>query len=647
MDINVTSIWEELKRAVEDRLISLDLVLKAFTLMWGVAASIFQIYIALFGIYDPFFVVPIHMMFIGILGFLLFDIKGKQRKRIGRTFIIDLILVAFLLAAIINVLWNGTDFQWKYIWGTATMFDKILGLILIIIVLELTRRCIGWALAIFAAIFVLYDIYGMYFPSVFRHKGFSIFELVEHQYFTTHGLWSVVSVMAMYIMLFIIFGSLIYRSNGGLFIQRFGNWILGSSPGGPAKVSIVTSSMFATISGSSVANVVTTGSFTIPMMKKVGFPPHVAGAIEASASTGGQLMPPIMGAVAFVMADILGIPYFRVCLVALAPSVLYYWSLFIMIDLDARARNIQGLAKGELPSLRDVMELSHLMIPILLLTGALVAGFSAVMAGLVGIFSTLVISSFRKITRMNLKTIIDGLFAASKTAIVASMACAVAGVVVGVVHQSGIGLRISASLLSLTHGYTFIGLILVAIISLILGMGMPTVPAYVITLAIGAGVLTKLGINLIAVHMFILYFAVLSCITPPIMITSYAAASLAEADVWKVGFSAVKLAYIKYIIPFIFVYNPILLIAAVPTKLSEFIWAFLTALVGTFALSAGVINYFFKSTNIIERTLLIFSGLILLAPGRSLDLIGAIIFSFYIMFILYSGRRFKRDNRLS
>ena len=204
----------------------------------------------------------------------------------------------------------------------------------------------------------------------------------------------------MYIMLFIIFGAFIYRSKGGLFIQRFGTWLFGSSPGGPAKVSVVTSSMFATISGSSVANVVTTGSFTIPMMKRVGFAPHVAGAIEASASTGGQLMPPIMGAVAFVMADILGIPYLRVCLAALVPSALYYWSLFIMIDLNARANKIQGLAKGELPSFRDVMELSHLMVPILLLAGALVVGYSAVMAGLVGISSTLIISSFRKITRI-------------------------------------------------------------------------------------------------------------------------------------------------------------------------------------------------------------------------------------------------------
>ncbi len=602
-----------------------DKIFKYTVMAWGAIASLFHIYIALVGYYDPFVVIPLHVMFIGVLGFMVLDWKGRQRTRFDRSFIIDLPPIFVLLLAIYNPVHDPEQFLERYYALDPTMWDKLLGLTLIILVLELTRRAVGKTLLIFALIFIAYCLYGPYFPGALRHQGFPLLNMAEGQYFSDHGLWSIVRIIATYVMLFIIFGSFIDRAKGGLLIQRLGNWLFGSSPGGPAKVSVVTSSMFATISGSAVANVVTTGSFTIPMMKRVGFPAHVAGAVEAAASSGGQIMPPIMGAVAFVMADVLGISYFKVCIAAAVPAILYYWALFSMIDLDARARNMKGIPRDELPKLRDVLPLIHISIPIFLLVGTLMAGYSVMRAGLIGIFSTIIMAMIRKETRMSITTMFDGLYAAARTTVVVSATCATAGIIVGVVHQTGLGLRLSGQILALTHGYAFVGLLLIMFISLMLGMGMPTVPAYIITVAVGATVLAKLGFIPMASHIFILYYAVISCITPPIMVACYAAAALAEANVWKVGIHAVKLAYIKYLIPFIFIYNPSLLIVAVPITIGQFSFIFISAAIGTFAITAGLVGYFFKRIYIFERIIMIVSGLLMILPGIKTDMIGLAI----------------------
>ena len=595
---------------------------------WGAATSLFHVYIAIFGYYDTFVVVPVHVFLIGSLGLTLFDWRGRRRSRFDRSMAFDLILIVALFVVTFNPLHDPLEFELKYAAVDTSEFDKICGLFLIGIVLELTRRVIGNGLLFFALAFIGYCVFGRYLPGALRHQGFPLLTMAEYQYFAEFGIWSVVRIIAMYVMLFIIFGSFIDRAKGGMFIQRVGNWLCGSAPGGPAKVAVVTSSMFGTISGSAVANVVTTGSFTIPMMKKVGYPSHIAGAIEAAASSGGQIMPPIMGAVAFVMADVLGISYFTVCLAAAVPAILYYWALFTMIDMDARGKNIRGIPKEELPKLRDVLELVHTFIPVILLIGVLIAGFSVMRAGLVGIFSTILLAMVRKITRMSLGTLFEGLYAAARTTIVASAACLTAGIIVGVVHQTGLGLRLSGQILSLTHGYSFVGLILIMLISLLLGMGMPTVPSYVITVAVGATVLLKLGFIPIAAHMFILYYAVISCITPPIMVASYAAAAVAEANVWKVGIHAVKLAVVTYFIPFIFIYNPSLLIVAVPVDAFEASVILFTSLVGTFAIAASLVGYFFKPIGLPERILLIASGLLMIQPGWRTDLSGVTLFLF-------------------
>ena len=593
---------------------------------WGAFASLFHIYMAVVGYYDTYVVIPFHVFLIVALGLSTTDWKGRRRSCFDRTFLLDLVLLLALFVVTFNPIHDPFDFEMKYAAVDTTLFDKICGLTLIILVLELTRRMIGKGLLIFALIFIGYCVLGRHLPGALRHQGFSLLMMAEYQYFSEYGIWSVVRIIAMYVMLFIIFGSFIDRAKGGMFIQRLGNWMFGSAPGGPAKVAVVTSSMFGTISGSAVANVVTTGSFTIPMMKKVGYKPHIAGAIEAAASSGGQIMPPIMGAVAFVMADVLGIGYFTVCLAATVPAILYYWALFTMIDLDARGKGIRGIPKDQLPKLRDVFELAHTFIPIILLVGTLIAGFSVMRAGLVGIFSTILLATCRKITRMNLRTMFEGLYVAARTTIVASTACLTAGIIVGIVHQTGLGLRLSGQILAATHGYAFVGLVLIMFISLLLGMGMPTVPSYVITVAVGATVLSKLGFIPIAAHMFILYYAVISCITPPIMVASYAAAAVAEADVWKVGVHAVKLAVVTYFIPFIFIYNPSLLIVAEPVSVFKALVILMTSLVGTFAIASALVGYFFKSIPIWERIFLIVCGLLMIQPGWKTDLLGLAFF---------------------
>ncbi len=593
---------------------------------WGTITSLFHILIAITGYYEPYVVIPMHVGLIGILGFMLKDWKGQLRTHFDLSFIFDSVIIVALIVTLYNPIHDPYDFQMRYSTMAITQWDRICGLVLIVIALELTRRVVGNALTIFALVFLGYGLWGRYLPGVWRHPGFSPFDIAEFQYFRDFGLWSIVRIIAMYVVLFIIFGRIVDKSKGGLLIQRVGNWLFGASPGGPAKVAVVTSCAFGTITGSAVANVVTTGSFTIPMMKRVGYPAFVAGAVEAAASSGSQIMPPIMGAVAFVMADVLGISYFKVCVAAAVPAILYYWALFVMIDMDARARKIRGIDKDELPTKKDVLELVHVVIPLILLVVTLALGYSVIRAGLIGIFTSLGLAMVRKITRLSIGDVIEALESAARTTVVVSAACVAAGIIVGIVHQTGLGLRLSGQILALTHGYTLWGLVLIAFVSLMLGMGMPTVPAYVITTAVGSTVLAKLGFVPIAANMFILYFAVISCITPPVMVASYAAASIAEADVWKLGMHAVKLAYVKYFIPFIFIYSPALLIVAVPESATRIVMMCLTSVMGVYAMTVALAGYYYKKIGPVERILLAVAGFLMVDPNSYTDIVGVAAF---------------------
>lgn len=602
-------------------------IFKYAVVTWGTITSLFHIAIAVTGYYEPYVVIPMHVGLVGTLGFIVKDWKGKTRVHFDRSFILDCILIIALFVTLYDPIHDPYNFQLRYATMTVTLWDKVCGLVLILLALELTRRAVGSALAIFAVVFLVYGVVGRHLPGVWRHPGFSPLSIAEYQFFTDCSMWSIVRIIALYVVLFIIFGRIVDKSKGGLLIQRVGNWMFGASPGGPAKVAVATSCAFGTITGSAVANVVTTGSFTIPMMKRVGYPNFVAGAIEAAASSGSQIMPPIMGAVAFVMADVLSISYWKVCIAAAVPAFLYYWALFVMVDMDARSRNVKGVSRAQLPTRKEILELIHLLIPVILLVGTLAMGYSVIRAGLIGIYSSVAFAMLRKITRLSLWDVIEALESAARTTVVVSAACIAAGIIVGIVNQTGLGLRLSGEILYLTHGYRMWGLVLIAFISLMLGMGMPTVPAYVITIAVGGTVLAKLGFVPVAYNMFILYFAVVSCITPPVMVASYAAAAVADADVWKLGMHAVKLAYIKYSVPFIFVYSPALLIVAEPQTITRIVLICVTAMIGVYALTVALAGYYYKRIGIVERILLAGAGFMMVYPGIYTDIVGFAAFA--------------------
>lgn len=598
-------------------------MLAAAAVLIGIGASLYHIYVPIVGAYNTFFLRPLHVLLLGSLGLLCYDIRGKRRdfSRFSWTLLVDLVLLVLFTLSLIHILVHPNAFENRYALGGPTRLDTVYGAILTLMVLELSRRCIGLPIAIFAALMLAYAFWGQYLFMFFNHRPLGAGDIFQYLYMTTFGIFGIpIAVMANYVFLYIIFGAFLERSKAGLLIQRLGLKISGKTPGGPAKVAVVSSSMFGTLSGSALANVMAVGSFTIPLMKRVGFKPHQAAGIEAASSSGGQIMPPVMGAVAFVLSDITGISYTKVIIAAALPAILYYLSLFVTIDITARRNGMTGVPAELLPKKGDVLALAHLFIPIAVLIGALAVGYSPIFACVASIATTLLVAAVRPSTRMSIKVILQGLNEAAQTTIVATVACAAAGLVVGIISITGLGLRLSSQLIDLSHGYVFIALVMVMITCVILGMGMPTVASYVITVAIGAPVLVKLGVPVIAAHMFILYYAVLSLITPPVMVASFGAAALAEAEIMKTGYSAVRFASLAFVMPFVFVYNPALLIITTPFHPLMFLWMCATAILGVIVFAVALNGY--PCRTIPERALLLIAAYFLINPVIWMDFAG-------------------------
>jgi TRAP transporter 4TM/12TM fusion protein len=610
----------------------------------GIGASLYHIYVPIVGAYDTFFLRPMHVLLLGTLAFVCFDIRGKRRDftRFSWAMLVDFALLVLFVLSLVHILVGPAAFENRFAMGNADSLDTFYGAALTLLVIELSRRCIGLPIAVFVAVMLAYAFWGQNLFAFLKHRPLAVDDIFQYLYMTTFGIFGVpVAVMANYVFLFIIFGAFVERSRGGLLIQRLGLKVAGRSPGGPAKVAVLTSAMFGTLSGSALANVMATGSFTIPLMKRVGFKPHNAGAIEAAASSGGQIMPPIMGAVAFVMSDITGISYSRIIVAAALPAILYYLSLFMTIDITARREGMAGMSDELMPKKGEVLALAHLFVPIAVLVGALSIGYSPMYAAIGSIATTLVVAGLRRATRMNLKTILEGLNEAAQTTIVATVACAAAGLVVGIINQTGLGLRLSSQLINLSHGYVFAALLLVMATCVILGMGMPTVAAYVITVAIGAPVLEQLGVPEAAAHLFILYYAVLSLITPPVMVASFGAAALAQAEIMKTGFAAVRFAALAFIMPFIFVYNPTLLIITAPFHPLMFVWMAATAMCGVVVFVMAVNGY--PARTLVERALLLAASYGLINPVLWMDAAGLAIAAI-VLGLRYTAARRSESN---
>lgn len=558
-----------------------------------------------------------------VLSFLLYPARAADRQA-GIPWS-DLVLAALSLVCV--------GYMFRYYDYIVTRFptahplataDKVIGVLAILLVLEATRRTIGLSLPIVAVCFIVYALAGPWLPGVLRHKGLTPEILIDQTYFTTEGIFgSPLGVAGSYVILFIIFGAFLEKSGAGQFFMNFANAIAGGARGGPGKVSVVSSSLFGTISGSAVANVMVDGWLTIPMMKRTGFKPPAAAAIEAVASTGGQIMPPVMGAAAFVMAEFLGVSYTKVMIAAAIPAIFYYGALFSAIHFNAMKSGIRGIPRNELPDLRrTIVRQGHLILPVVVLFFFLLQGRTAVYAAIISAVSVIAISWLRRETRVGFKASMAALREGAEQTIPVATACASAGIVIGIVLQTGLALKLTGFLVDLAAGSLMLALVLTMVAGIVLGMGMPTTPAYIMQAALLIPAIIKLGVTPLAAHMFAFYFSCLSAVTPPVALAVYAAASIGGANLWAAGVQAVKFAAAGFIVPFFFIFSPALLFQG---TWPEILTALVTGTVGVIALAAGLEGQFLRPATLFERGLFIAAALLLIDPGLTTDAIGLVL----------------------
>lgn len=601
-------------------------------LISGIAlfTACYHIYVALAGTPEVMTFRSVHLMLSFVLIFLVSPASKKlaeNRPLLSR--IIDLIMVGGVVVSCgyLIVFNEYVVNRFAYIDDLKTI-DIILGAILLLLILEGTRRTIGLALPITASIFLSYALLS---PEVDNLL------IIDQMYMTTEGILGIaIGVSATYMVLFIIFGSFVERMGTGKLFMDSAVSIAGSASGGPAKVAVITSALFGTISGSPTANVMTTGTFTIPMMIKLGYRRAFAGAVESCASTGGQIMPPIMGASAFVMVEFLGTSYTTVIFMALIPAILFFIALFFAVHFEAKRTGIEGLPKEELPNIKQVLkDRGHQFIPLIVIVAVLMSGYSAPYAALIGAFSVIPTALLRKTTRneVTLKSIVDALIAGAINNLAVAAACACAGIVIGVISLTGIGLLFSSFVVNLSQNSLVLALIVTACAGIILGMGLPTTPSYILQAALLVPALIKLGVMLEAAHMFVLYFAVLSVITPPVAITLYAAGGISGAGIWESGAAALKLAASGYIIPFMFVFSPTLLMFG---SLSGILQSSVTALIGVICMAGALHSYFIVYSKGYQRIILLSTALLLIHPMFITDLIGAALLCLIIVLQLKS-----------
>lgn len=565
----------------------------------------------------------IHLM----AGLLLVPILYAPSKRSKRDTpsLFDWFLSLLGVIVTIYVFSQGDDFVFRA--GiNPTNLDILFGAITIFLILEMVRRLVGWPLIILTLILMVYAKFAVYFPGIFRSKSYSFARIIS-QSFSVDGIYGIpIGASATYVLLFILFGAILNATGAGKFYTDLAYSIAGRFRGGPAKVAVIASALFGTISGSGIANVVATGTFTIPLMKNAGFAPHFAAAVEAVASTGGQIMPPIMGAGAFLMAEMISKPYSEIAISAIIPALLYFGAAYLMIDFEAGKRNLMGLPPAQLPRISKVIkERGHLIIPIaVLLYELLIVKTTAIKAALFSIYAVIIISFLKKETRLpSLTSLIEALANGTKGCLEVIATCACAGIVVAMISLTGIGIKLSSFVISLAGGSLLMALILVAIVVVILSMGLPTTACYLISAAVMAPALTKIGLSPLQAHFFIFYYACISGITPPVALVAYPAAAIAKTNPFKVAFEAAKLGITGFIVPFMFIYSPALLLVGNWLFVS---WSCLTATIGILALSISLSGWFQSSVRTWLRVTLFIAGLCLIVPEIKTDLIGLAMF---------------------
>jgi len=589
----------------------------------AVAMSAYHLYTGYFGVPEALLHRSIHLLFTLILIFFIFPPSGKEWGKRFRWTNGLLILLALLTIGHLFINYDYVITRYPYVHPLSNS-DFIFGILLTLLLIEGSRRVIGPALPITAGVFLIYAYVGQYLPGLLRHTGFTTEVIVDQLYLTTEGIFGIpLGVSATYVILFIIFGTFLEKSGTGQLFMDFASAITGWTRGGPGKISCISSALFGTISGSAVANVMVDGWLTIPLMKRTGFSPPFACAVEAAASTGGQIMPPVMGAAAFVMAEFTGVPYITICLYAMIPALLYYFALFMSIHFMAGRMGLKGIPREELPNLKKVLPArGHMFIPLGIIVYMMTAGYTPMYACIYSTVAVVVLSFLRKETRMGFWTIIRALEESAKNTLGVASACACAGIVIGVINLTGLGLKFTSLVLFIAGESLIPALILTMLAGIILGMGMPTTPAYIVQAALLIPALIKLGVMNIAAHMFVFYFSTISAITPPVAMAVYAAAGIGGAKLWPTGIWAMRVAVAGFIVPFMFVYGPSLLFIG---SAFDIITSGISASFGVIALAAGMMGWFIKKAETWERIVLLIAAFLLIKPGLYTDAAGYIL----------------------
>lgn len=650
----------------------------------AVAFSSFQVYTAAFSPLSSQVVRAIHVGFVMLMVFTLYpSMFGKNRRVLS--WVMGIVGFAF------------SFYHWVYESdltaraGELTDMDTVIGIVTIVLVFEATRRMMGWALPIICGLFLLYGLFGEYIPGAFGHRGYGFDQIISTLGFGTEGIYGTPTyVSSTYIFLFILFGSFLEQAGMIALFSDFAMGTVGHTKGGPAKVSVISSGLMGTINGSGVANVVTTGQFTIPLMKRFGYSPAFAGGVESTASMGGQIMPPVMGAVAFIMAETLNVPYVEVVKAAIIPAILYFVTAFFTVHLEAGKRGLDGLAKEDCPNpWTAVKKHWYLLIPLIGLVTLLFSGYTPLFSGTVGlgltvilIFGAAIISGvgsntqryifwvllgfactgfakFGVVTFFSiimvliavmlfmrnqgdvLKLAIGAMAEGARHALPVAVACALVGVIIGIINLTGVAAQFGGQVIAIGEDNLFLALFLTMITCLVLGMGIPTIPNYIITSSLAAPILLKLGVPLIVSHMFVFYFGIMADLTPPVALACFAAAPIARETGLKISIQALRVAAAGFVVPYMAVYSPALMLQGDGDMLDT-TYVIFKALVAIALWAAAATGYLFKPLNIIERIFIIIAAALLIWAGSLTDQIGLLLTVVFVVWHYYSARNYKK-----
>lgn len=596
-------------------------VLDYIILIVGVGLCVFTLYSAGFGMMTAMKHRMFHLGLLTVIGILL-KIKKNQFTSF-KDWLLGIIDILVCIAGVYCIFYLFIEYQGiMERTGRFNSLDIFTGGVLIVIVMWLTYRTVGIPMTIIGLVALLYAVFGGYIRGSIGHRGYSLRRIISVISWSSDGVFSSpLGASSTFVIMFLILAQIMEHTGAGQFFINIALSVTGKRRGGPAKTAIVASGLLGSISGSAVANVVSTGTFTIPLMKKAGFKAKFAGAVEAVASTGGQIMPPVMGAVAFVMAEVTSIPYIQIAKAALIPAILYYVALYFIIDLNSRKNNLKGLEPEDIPiAKKEFVKRGHLVIPFVVLIGLLLTGKTAMMAGFYAVIATFLVAAFRKVSRISLKTLVISFDEAARGCVSVCSACACAGIITGVLSLTGLGIKFSSLVVTYSHGILIVALLLTMVASLILGMGLPTTASYILLSTLIAPALIDMGVNKLAAHLFVLYFGCISAITPPVALASYAAAGISGSNAMETGYVGFRLGLSGFIVPFMFVYGPELMLSG---TVMNIILAVITAITGIFLISVSLEGWFSNhKVGLPFRIIIFISAILLLKVGFLTDAIG-------------------------